>query len=350
MKIKELKLTSFESLSIDMDGQLTVLIAPNGAGKTALLDALGLGPFVSRFSDVSGINPSKDKYLRIRDDGSRAPYMRIGLELTNGVAWDRTGKRDSTERTKQQIPQALGLTELYRYADKFIHREEDTEPPSLPIIAYYGTGRGVFDTRHQGRPKKRFWQHNAYDGALDARASFKKCFDLFYQLEDYERRGREKKRDWNYQLPPLDSVRKAIERMLPEFANPRSEVRPLRFVIDWKQDQLTRTHRIDQLSDGYRTTLAMVMDIASRMTEASLAAEDILSTEGVVLIDEVELHLHLAADYPERSDENLSKSSVHRHNSQSPDINHGDAGADLYAWPKCRGPVCRGKTSGRNLC
>lgn len=87
-------------------------------------------------------------------------------------------------------------------------------------------------------------------------------------------------------------MRNAIERMLPEFANPRSEIRPLRFVIDWKQDQGTRARalQMDQLSDGYRTTLAMVMDIASRMTEAN--PENTLNTEGVVLIDEVELHLH----------------------------------------------------------
>ncbi len=297
MRIKELKLNNFrcfESLSIEMDEQLTVLIAPNGAGKTALLDAiaLGLGPFVSKFPDVSGIRPSKDKDLHIRDDGTRAPYMRIGLKLTDGVAWDRTVKRDSTEKTRRQIPQGSGLVQLHRYADRFIYvPEEDAKPPILPIIAYYGTGRGVFGIR-KGRPKKKFRQYNAYDGALEAKSSFRQCFALFYLMEDYERRGREERRDWDYRLRALNAVRKAIGRMLPEFTNPRSEIRPLRFVIDWKQDHGTRTFQIDQLSDGYRTTLAMVMDIASRMTEASLVTEDILSTEGIVLIDEIELHLH----------------------------------------------------------
>ena len=50
--------------------------------------------------------------------------------------------------------------------------------------------------------------------------------------------------------------------------------------------------RIEQLSDGYRTTLAMVMDIASRMAEANPDMNDPLNTEGVVMIDEVDLHLH----------------------------------------------------------
>ncbi len=296
MKIKELKLTNFrcfESLSIEMDEQLTVLIAPNGAGKTAVLDAiaLGLGSFVSRFPDVSGISPSKNKDLHIRADGSRAAYMRIYLKLTNGSAWDRTVKRDRNILANNLLESA-GLTELYRYADRFIYSDENTKPPPLPVIAYYGTARGIFDARPRQSSKKQFRKYNIYVGALEAKASFRQCSDRFYLLEDYERREKEKKRDWDYRLPQLDAVRKAIETMLPEFSNPRTEVRPLRFVIDWKQDQGIRTLRIDQLSDGHRSALAMVMDIASRMTETSLTAKNIMNTEGIVLIDEVELHLH----------------------------------------------------------
>ena len=69
--------------------------------------------------------------------------------------------------------------------------------------------------------------------------------------------------------------------------------RSLRFLVDWKrEDGHVDTLRIDQLSDGFRTTLAMVMDIAGRMAEANPDAEDILATPGIVLIDEVDLHLH----------------------------------------------------------
>ncbi len=122
MKIKQLKLTNFrcfESLSIDMDEQLTVLIAPNGLGKTAVLDAtaIAFGSFVSRFPGVSGINPNKERDIFIRTDGSHPPYMRIHICLTNNIEWDRTEKRDNTERTKEQIPHALGLKNLYQYAD-----------------------------------------------------------------------------------------------------------------------------------------------------------------------------------------------------------------------------------------
>jgi Predicted ATP-binding protein involved in virulence len=54
MKLKKLEITNFrcfESLALDLDEQLTVLVAENGVGKTAILDAIAvaLGPFIGGF-------------------------------------------------------------------------------------------------------------------------------------------------------------------------------------------------------------------------------------------------------------------------------------------------------------
>ncbi len=298
MKIKTLKLYNFrcfEQLTIDMDEHLTILIAPNGLGKTAVLDAIafGMGPFISRFPNISGINPNKDRDIHIKADGSRPAYMRIYIKLTNGFDWDRTNKRDNTKNTLHQIPGGLKLKKVYEYADKFIDDDNKDILYSLPVIVYYGMGRGLFgDIPKKRNIKKQLKRFNAFNNALNAKANFRQFFEWFYLLEDIERRERENRRDWDYYHPELNAVRNAISRMMPEFKSPRSKIRPLRFLIDWMQDQENRTLRIDQLSDGYRTTLAMVMDIASRMAEANPDAEDILNTEGIVLIDEVDLHLH----------------------------------------------------------
>lgn len=93
MKLDYLELTNFRCFNqfrIDFDPRLTVLIAPNGAGKTAALDAIAvnLGAFVSRFPDI---------------------------------AWDRTEKRDSTSKTKKEIPPSLKFKPLYNFADQFFH-------------------------------------------------------------------------------------------------------------------------------------------------------------------------------------------------------------------------------------
>jgi predicted ATP-binding protein involved in virulence len=297
MKLDYLELTNFRCFNqfrIDFDPRLTVLIAPNGAGKTAVLDAIAinLGAFISRFPDVSGIGP-KDTDLREDVNGRKPPYMRILVALKNGIKWDRIKKRDKTVKKLEDISPRRRQKELYEFVDQFISAENEDKEYQLPIIAYYGTGRGVFDLPQRRRGfKKQFKRFDAYDGALQARANFKRFFEWFYFMEDLERRGKEETQDWDYRQPELEAMRKAIERAVPEFSNPRSKLRPLRLVIDWKHDNKGQSLRIDQLSDGYRTTLAMVMDIASRMAEANPKEDDILGTEGIVLIDEVDLHLH----------------------------------------------------------
>jgi predicted ATP-binding protein involved in virulence len=55
-------------------------------------------------------------------------------------------------------------------------------------------------------------------------------------------------------------------------------------------------YKVSQLSDGYRAMLALVMDLARRMSQSqgteNRSGKSLLHTPAVVLIDEVELHLH----------------------------------------------------------
>ena len=81
--------------------------------------------------------------------------------------------------------------------------------------------------------------------------------------------------------------------MVDNFQRPRIETRPLRFVVDQLMpDGSKRELRIEQLSDGYKIAIAMVADIAARMAEANPDKENPLTTSGIILIDEVDLHLH----------------------------------------------------------
>ena len=297
MRINNLHLTNFrcfDSLDIRFEEQLTVLVAPNGGGKSAILDAvaIGLGPFLTRLPKVSGINPKETDFL-VLPDGKKPPYMRIELDTQEGISWDRVVRRDKTSVRSGRLRDQKGLGELNSYVDTLLDDLINGRNPKFPIIVYYGTGRGVFDTPQRRRGfQKDFTINDSYRNALEAKANFRQFFEYFYFLEDLERREKEELRDWDYQHPQLSAIREAITRMMPEFTNPRSALRPLRFLIDWKQNTEKQPLRIEQLSDGYRTTLAMVMDIAARMAEANPTAKNILDNEGIVLIDEIDLHLH----------------------------------------------------------
>ncbi len=69
----------FRSLKVELHPQLTVFVAKNGAGKTAVLDAiaLGFGRYFSKLPGVSGIS-TKDSDLRIESDERRSPFLSLG--------------------------------------------------------------------------------------------------------------------------------------------------------------------------------------------------------------------------------------------------------------------------------
>ncbi|MGB4497388.1 MAG: AAA family ATPase [Methylococcaceae bacterium] len=305
MKLKNIQITNFrcfDSLSIDLDEQLTVIVAENGSGKTAILDAIatGMGTLLTHLPQISG------KDLKITDlkfsNKIAKPFMRITLETYDGIKWDRTRKRDNSVTTKKLIPNGIGTKRLLDFVDKNITDPFNNDQAFvMPVIIYYGTGRGVFVPPKRSSPfKKEFQRFESLDMALEGTARFNDLFRWFDSTEDRERRGMVQWRDKDFwrkvgtdqSLPELRAVRKAIENMMPSFSKPRVDIRPWRFVIDWEKDGIKQTYRIEQLSDGYRMTLAMVMDIARRMAQANPDSENILESEAIVLIDEVDLHLH----------------------------------------------------------
>jgi len=296
VKIKTLKLTNFrrfEDFEINFNEQLTVLVARNGAGKSSILDAVAtaLGAFATRLPKVTGLNP-KEKDFRVFNEGGKPAYMRISCESYNGINWDRTEKRDFSKKTTSQIPRAIGVKALNDYVDHFIDLSNDGASFQLPVFIYYGTGRGVFNIPQRTKGfGKTFSRFDAFNSSLESKTNFKRFVEYFYFLEDKESKLQKEKRSFDIELSELKAIRLAIQRLMQDFSNPRGAY-PAGIKVDWLIDNETKELRIEQLSDGYRTTLAMTMDIVARMAEANPNAENPLDTEGVVLIDEVDLHLH----------------------------------------------------------
>lgn len=296
MKINHLHLSHFRRFSdfhLPLHPQLTVLVAKNGAGKTSILDALGilLGAFLTRLPKVNGLNP-KHTDFQVFPDGSKPAFMRLSAEFANGVQWDRTERRDQSKKTVNQIPEGKGLKALNGFVDSYIDSYNEGKDFELPVFIYYGSGRGVFDVPQRKRSfKKEFRRFDTFSGALESRTNFKRFAEYFYFLNDLEKDKQQELRDFDAQIPELRAIRQAIAKCLPDFSNPRV-AKPAGIALDWQQGDKVKSLLIEQFSDGYRTSLAMIMDIAARMAEANPDMPDPLATSGVVMIDEVDLHLH----------------------------------------------------------
>jgi len=300
MKIKNLKLTNFRNykqFSVEFDEKLNIIVAENGIGKTTILDAIaiGFGAMVTRMPKVTGKSfEEKDLRFLTTEPNKKAPYMRIEIDTFENISWDRTQARDKSNQTKSQIPQGKQLKEIDNYIDTFINKyNESINEFELPLIMYYGTSRAVLRSpMRKTHFKKSFSRFEALSGSLNADSDFNRLFQWFDAMEGLERRAMKEKRDFDFVQPELQAVRNAITSMLSEFSNPRIDTRPLRFMIDKNIDGQNVSYRVDQLSDGYKTVLAMVMDIAARMAEANPHMSNPLDSEAIVMIDEVDLHLH----------------------------------------------------------
>jgi len=297
-KLKKLKITNFrliEKLEIEFNEDVNVIIANNGAGKTTLLDAiaLGFGSMLTHLPQITGIGFSNDKRdLRINKNNKKEPYLQIELISTQNLKWDRIDKRDKSKTTAKQTPDGYGTKELKTFIDTIIDSENNGNHYTMPLIMYYGTCRNCFEApSRKVNFQKEFNRFEALNDSLRSSTNFNRLFQWFNAMEDLERREIQNQKNFDFELPELKSVRDAITSMLKGFQNPRIKNRPLRFMIDRVEEDGTITElQIEQLSDGYKAVLAMVMDISARMSEANPHLGN--NSEAIILIDELDLHLH----------------------------------------------------------
>ena len=314
LTVKNLRIYGDEEQTIVFDPKknITVLLGDNGAGKSSLLDACSilLSQFFEHFPKVSkkdftSLDVHKETNERL------ANYMHCDISLSasqrentmnnnlfNDVKEIEIGMNRKGNQT--QIPDSL-LKPIKDYSLEVKNKIDNGGKIALPILAYYGTERGHIDVPDKRREfNDVFPRWCCYQDSLEPSTTFKRFFTWFEWNEDLERRERVKLWDRNYTSRTLDAVRHALERFFQDeyLEKPRIETDPLRFVMDDISDPKNPIEkRIDRMSDGYRISIAMVADIAARMAEANpnleiSGLEDPLLAHGIVLIDEIDLHLH----------------------------------------------------------
>jgi len=281
-----------QTLAFDGDKNITILLGNNGCGKSTILDTISimLSPFIGVFPGNSPKN-FKDTDVHIENGNRLADSLYSQLNLRYGDAhYDITRYRKG-----MKTPQQSELKEIKAYAETLKKLIINGERVDLPILAYYGTGRGQIKAPERKRGfQKVFAQWDCYNSSLEASTDFKRFFAWYDMMEDEERREKERRRDFNYQSSILQVVRKAIEAFVEQkYKNPHIDIHPLRFVMDEYEEGIKlRELRLEQFSDGYKIIIAMVADIASRMAEGNPCMGNPLAASGVILIDEIDLHLH----------------------------------------------------------
>ncbi len=287
MKIHRLELRNFrkfEHTTFRFHPNFNVFIGDNGKGKTAILDALSvmLGTYTQRLESAQvrkGIKPEEvrvkiyEKNELINVEPQKPVFLKAQGELHGkSIEWIR--------KYKDRGGKAHEMTDI---AANDLKKVENGKEISLPVLLYYGTGR-VWVIRRKtsiGKPDSRLV---GYRGCLDPRSD-QTLFESWFKK--YELASFQKKKE----IPALESVRKVVKTCIPGAKNFYFDVSNDALMIDLGNNE---TCLFNNLSDGYRNMVSMVADIAHRAARLNphLGDKAALESSGVVLIDEIDLHLH----------------------------------------------------------
>jgi predicted ATP-binding protein involved in virulence len=312
MRIDRLTVQNFKKFAeqtITLHPQFTLLVGDNGSGKTTVLDALAVSASVWLVEYPDSILQSsyrnilrKEIRLEPSREGDRIQFrdrFPVLVKATGQigdqpkVTWVRQIKQRGGKTTNAGAKEALDIIR------NIYQRDQSGESIVCPVLAYYGAGRAWLPSN---KPK----QGKANGGPARRWAAFYKCFSeeiRFAELTDWFRReaiaaGNRKGRV----RPGFEVVRRAIMRCVPDadgvwFDGDREEI-----VLSIGG----HAQPFDNLSAGQRMMLALVADIAIKAVTQNafllppdeLGPEDeplprlLQQTPGVVLIDELDVHLH----------------------------------------------------------
>ena len=286
MRLNSINIEGFRgipNLQLEFPKQVNVLVGVNGVGKSAVLDctAIMLSRLIGRIRSSAGTG----RYFTHSDINNRRQWTRNEIE----IAFQGKPLRWSVVKTRrgQQKQSISGLVDLRKDVELFRSKLAEDEAARLPLAVYYPVNRAVLDIPLRIRKRHPFDRLAAYDQALSGEwSSFRVFFEWFREREDLENENRLDRPE--FRDSQLQAVRTATERFLAGFKGLKVRRSPLRMVVEKHGEELI----VNQLSDGEKCTLAMAGDLARRMAIANPAMADPLQGEAVVLIDEIDLHLH----------------------------------------------------------
>ena len=290
----------FSDLKVNFNNRLTVLVGNNGAGKSTVLEAAAIaaGTLTSAMDGLTNYGIKKsDAHYKCFDLGSNVDVQpQFPVEITAVGTID--GQEISWVRNLNSAKGRGGLAsaeEMTRIAENYQSRMRSGDKElKLPIISYYGTGR--LWNQHREKKNDIFEKNsrsNGYIDSLDGAANDKLMMKWFQKMTMQQfQRGE--------LIPEFTAVRMAMEQVFASIAGV-SDVQ-VQFNLDTSDIDILYFDKnkehiripVSLLSDGYKCTISLIADIAYRMAilNPQLLDKVLTETEGIVLIDEIDLHLH----------------------------------------------------------
>ena len=295
-RVKILNFKGFASCEVELDPRFNLFVGDNATGKTSFLDALSIA-LDSYFLGMKGVErPGGIDSSQVRAQEHRYSDRisfekqyptRIEVEgtvLGRKVTWSRElsreGGRTNTAGTKK-------LSEISSHIDDLVRKQLNVD---LPLVCSYGTERLWYEYKHnkssRADSESRRWPSRFY--------GYRDCNVFVIQetaLLEWIKAEVLTSQQLGKETPALSVTKKAIVACVDGAESIYYDARIDDIVVVSKEHghQLFRF-----LSDGQRIMLTLIGDLVKRaVTLNPHHGLDVLDkTEGVVMVDELDLHLH----------------------------------------------------------
>ncbi|MBC6995911.1 AAA family ATPase [Neolewinella lacunae] len=280
-----------EALSLVLDPSLNIVIGDNGSGKTAILEAftIAVGSLLVGMKNVPTrtIKKSDVRFTMFQEYAYPVTIAAEAEVLGQRISWSRS---KNSQRGGTTTKEAQSIIELGKKLDRQVRNGEQI---NLPLISFFSTSRLFVEAKSkQSFPQQEVGKelgsrYRGYRTSLDVRSNFRHFLKWFEakELSTIQRRKQDE---------GLEQVRSAIVNNLPGCKHLFFDFDPdtnRGLTIELEDG---RSLPFDYLSDGMRNFVAMMADIAHRCVTLNPHLEDraLRETQGIVLIDELDLHLH----------------------------------------------------------
>lgn len=346
IKIENFKV--FNEIRItEFDKNLNIFVGSNGAGKTTILDAISmsLSWLVNAISKNGGVGASIDESdINVYSD---LPFSNITTSISFNekinANLELSQSKDGVHKKKNYLLDIRKVGAFYKVAN------EIDNGFNMPLFAYYNVLRS-YDVSSKDMNisvdsivSDNFDKFKGYNFSLSGKTDFSSFVEWFKALDDIDARRKlvsfESMKTEGFSKELFDSISELINdnaeaseklKMLltslpltkeinrvKDFVNIESKVTniskikdainsaielfmdgygSLELVLEPKLDLIIKKNgqkiSVLKLSQGEKTLLSLIVDIAMRLFLLNPTLDNPLEGEGIILIDEFDLHLH----------------------------------------------------------
>lgn len=301
MYIRELqayKFRNFEDEKFIFNTQFTVVIGDNGMGKSSLIHALqaALGAYLQCLP----IPASRVYRRQIKPGEIRVTWDSVLKEYTSSkentcifskavlndteVEWRRVMLNKRTTSHNR-----LDTGQLIDAVDELLKLRDEKKNIALPVIANFSTVRAATQQRKGAKAQtKRSRLEKGYLAALSDNSDFE---GLIEWLHNYDGNLKHQKEFSGTKEAIFNAITTAIPFLTDvEYNSYYKELEAVVTINEKNSGKITHSN----MSDGLKAMLNLVSELAFRcvILNGFLGADSVVKSKGVVLIDELDMHLH----------------------------------------------------------